>query len=340
MFDLTLSAEQEALLNAVAGFIRRELPIDRLRPKPGAFLPVPVADDWSRFGELGWLGLSLPESSGGAGYGLPEEVVVFHEFGRYLLTPCLLASVVAAQLAHHCGDLATARGLASGEHRVAVALPIDQALTGSDHNCHLLDASSAKMVLLLGGALDLYERSAFADVLEVTGLDPSVPLQRARLSVRVRPLLSSSDIFLLNRTSILISAMQSGITEASLDLAVEYAKLREQFGRPIGSFQAIKHKCADMAVNAEAATSQTRLAALSLGNRLADADYQVASAAVIANRAATANGEECIQIHGGMGFTVECDAHLFLKRALLNARLLGGTELALERVLASSNAMD
>src|SRR5262249_42311423 len=124
------------------------------------------------------------------------------------------------------------------------------------------------------------------------------------------------------------------IAEATRDLAVDYAKTREQFGKPIGSFQAIKHKCADMAVNAEAACSQTLLAALSLSKQEHDSMFQGAAATVVSNRAAVSNGEETIQIHGGMGFTSDCDAHLFLKRAHLNARLLAAALPPQEQLLA------
>ena len=117
-------------------------------------------------------------------------------------------------------------------------------------------------------------------------------------------------------------------------MAVDYAKLREQFGRPIGAFQATKHRCADMAVRAEAAWCQTVLAALAAARGQTDAGFHAAAASIVAARAAIDNAEQNVQLHGGIGYTMECDAHLYLKRAHLLERTLCGVRAGQKRLLA------
>ncbi len=122
------------------------------------------------------------------------------------------------------------------------------------------------------------------------------------------------------------------MAEAARDLAVDYAKTREQFGRPIGSFQAIKHRCADMAITARALRAQLGMATLALHGGWPDAGLQVDTCRLLAARTALANAAACIQIHGGMGFTAECDAHLYLLRAHLYEHLGGPRGAMLQRL--------
>jgi alkylation response protein AidB-like acyl-CoA dehydrogenase len=132
--------------------------------------------------------------------------------------------------------------------------------------------------------------------------------------------------------------MLVGIAEATRDMATAYAKTREQFGKPIGVNQAIKHRCADMAVAADAAVNQLLFAALSVQEERPDADFQVAAARVVADQAALTNARHNVQVHGGMGFTAECDAHLYVKRAHLLGRTFGGLRGAQADLLAQPAA--
>jgi alkylation response protein AidB-like acyl-CoA dehydrogenase len=116
-------------------------------------------------------------------------------------------------------------------------------------------------------------------------------------------------------------------------MAVEYAKLREQFNKPIGSFQAVKHICADMAIRAEAALCQTTIAALVVAEGKPGADFQVTSAKIVATRAALENAAQNIQVHGAIGFTSEADAHLFLKRAHVMDQYAGDLRRQRERLI-------
>ena len=127
--------------------------------------------------------------------------------------------------------------------------------------------------------------------------------------------------------------MQSGIAEAERDMGARYAIDREQFGRPIGAFQAVKHRVADTAIRAEAAWSQTAVAALRVAAGEGGAQFQASSAKVVATDAAIRNGRDTIQNHGAIGFTAEHDAHLFLKRAHVLDHVLGDTRTHLSIVL-------
>ena len=146
-------------------------------------------------------------------------------------------------------------------------------------------------------------------------MDETIAL--ARITIPAPPLERSAAA---ERSSLLIAAYLTGIAQGATTMAVGHAKVREQFGQPIGAFQAIKHQCADMATRAAAAEAQTFHAAVTFGHGLDDAS-EVAAARMIAGTAALANAKANIQIHGGMGFTAECDAHLLLKRAHLMTAL-------------------
>jgi hypothetical protein len=140
----------------------------------------------------------------------------------------------------------------------------------------------------------------------------------------------------LLRLRLIDAAALAGIAAATLDMAVAYAGIREQFGRPIGTFQAIKHHCADMAVAARCARDQTSFAAVALEDEREDAALQVECALLVAGSAALDNAGTNIQIHGGMGFSDEADPHLFLKRAQLILAIAGGLEAANARIAARS----
>ena len=151
-------------------------------------------------------------------------------------------------------------------------------------------------------------------------VDPATSLEVCRIGER-QPVASSAP--LLGLGLLLVASMLAGICEATRDRSVAYAGEREQFGRPIGSFQAVKHRCADMAVRAEAIGTLTNYTALALGEGLAEADRLVPLTKALASEYALANSADDIQNHGGTGFTVECPSHLYLKRAHLLATVLG-----------------
>jgi alkylation response protein AidB-like acyl-CoA dehydrogenase len=320
MIDLLPSAEQEQLAESIARFLGDNLPVERYRRAAGAVAPY---EPWPRLAELGCFGLSGPEAWGGSGYTLAEEVMAFREYGRFLLTPSVLATVLAARLAAAAQREDLCTRLMSGEIRVALANPLRGASLSSSGAAsgpfHLIDAPPDGLALAwTEEAAALYPVEAFGTAAPLPALDRTAALARA-VPDGAQPLarLSGAGGRIDLEAAVLLAAMLVGMTEAVCALAVEHAKTRVQFGRPIGAFQGVKHKCADMALAAEAAWSQTIYAALSLKAASADAPFQALNAKLIASEAALESARNTIQIFGGMGFTAEVDAHLYLKRAHL-----------------------
>jgi alkylation response protein AidB-like acyl-CoA dehydrogenase len=152
--------------------------------------------------------------------------------------------------------------------------------------------------------------------------------------VDARPSFWTAARDLHERALLLLSAFAVGIAEATRDMAVEYAKIREQFGRPIGSFQAIKHICADMAIRCEAAVCQTAFASLVLAEGRDGLAFHTTSSKLVAAASAVKNASQNIQVHGAIGFTAEADPHLFLKRAHVIEQLWSDSRRCRERLLS------
>jgi alkylation response protein AidB-like acyl-CoA dehydrogenase len=274
---------------------------------------------WRSAGELGWFGLALSESAGGAGFDLIDEALLFVELGRRVTPGPFLGTVLAARAATVSGAADVAAALLSGQARGALgAHP-------PDGPSILYDAADAAYLLVFDGeGASLYEAAAAGNRTEQRGLDPLLRRETASLSGEPIATLSSAAEPIGPRGSVLTSALLTGIAAAGRDISVSYAKTREQFGSPIGAFQAVKHRCADLAVGAALADAQLTFAALSVAEYADDVDFQVASARVVAERAALHNVREAIQIYGGIGVTWECDAHLYLKRTHALRELFGG----------------
>jgi alkylation response protein AidB-like acyl-CoA dehydrogenase len=229
---------------------------------------------WRELGEAGFFALRLPESEGGVGLGLPEAVLVFEEAGRALLPGPLVATHLAA---------GTVPGAAEGT-AVVTAPDLDGLVA------HLADADA-----VLGAPGPVAGEP-------VPSADPLTPLHRTALP-RAR----------LPEGALLTAALQVGSALATCDTAVGHARDREQFGQPIGAFQAVKHLCAQMLVRAELARTAVYAAAVT-GDPV-----EIAGAKLLADEAAVRNARDCLQVHGGMGFTWEADVHLHLKRAWVRA---------------------
>src|SRR5262249_20848880 len=163
-------------------------------------------------------------------------------------------------------------------------------------------------------------------------LDPATGMRTiVRGTPRTVAACPDGDVWSLGQLA--VAAMQVGVAERALDLIVEYAKVRETFGRKIGTYQAVRHPCADMALRAEAARCQLWSAAAALRERRSDAHAHLDAAKHLANRAAVVNADVDIQLHGAIGVTEEHDAHLLLKHGLLLARLFGSKRTLLARLL-------
>ncbi len=293
--DLIPDEDQSAIEDTIVSFLSDVLPVERLRDAASHGGAAESAV-WSQLCELGLFGLGLPEEQGGLGLGLPEESLVARALGRNLVSPGVLAQLCAPHLA---SDDAARDALISGEARAAFGIT----------EGYVLDGEGVDWIVVFGpGGAELRARGELTLAATDGGLDHTMRFERIEGGAgNAQPSL---------RLEVLIAAYLTGIAQATTDMAVEYAKTREQFGQPIGAFQAIKHSCADMATRASAADTQTLYAATVFGAGGDDA-VEAAAARVLAKRAAFENAKANIQTHGGMGFTAECDAHLFLKRAMV-----------------------
>jgi alkylation response protein AidB-like acyl-CoA dehydrogenase len=355
--NFAFDEEQEELRRSVRRFLEQRSPeaeVRRLMDTVEGYDPAV----WRQMaGELGLQGIAVPEQHGGAGYGYVELAVVFEEMGRALLCAPFFATVaLAANLLVATGDAAAMAeylpGIADGT-TVATVAQLEASGRWDEGGITLAAAhggpgwslSGEKRYVLDGHVADLFlvparapsGLSIFAVERSATGVESSpVPtLDQTRKQARVSferaparlvgtegegwPAISR----MLDLAAVALAAEQVGGAQRALDMAVEYAKSRVQFGRPIGSFQAIKHRCADLLVEVEAARS----AAYYAGWAAAESDAELPSVASLAKsycseayfHAAAGN----IQIHGGIGFTWEHPAHLYFKRAKSSELLLG-----------------
>ncbi|MCW2831232.1 MAG: putative Acyl-CoA dehydrogenase [Aeromicrobium sp.] len=318
--DLLPTSDQDDIVSTAASVLAKEFPTSSLRDRAGeAEAAAPKA--WSAAAATGLLALGLSEEAGGAGFGVAEEALLFREIGRHLAPGPFLSTVLAGHVALSAGDTELVERLASGEERVALLEPAASATVSADGisgEGQLRDGEGATLALVLRRDLAcLVPIADIADVRPFPPIDPGVRLARVTLDgVRPTVVAAEADVASLHLRGLLLAAAELvGIARATLSLSVEHAKTRVQFGKPIGVNQAIKHSCAQMAVRAERAESQLYFAAASLAGDREDAEFQIRSAKVVATAAAKQNASATIQVHGGMGWTSEFDAHLFVERA-------------------------
>jgi alkylation response protein AidB-like acyl-CoA dehydrogenase len=319
MMNLAPSPDQVEIARSTASFLAKELPVSRVR-ELAADPHADVIDDatWRRFADLGWLALSIPEDQGGVGLGVPEEVLLFRELGRGLVPGPVRSSVLGARVASLAGEFSMVEEIISGERRVGMQVG-DVAI----------DARPGDLVLQVDG--DGGTLSVVIDAERVPGVDPCTRFARVTTGGQVAQI---DDPTLIDRARVLAAAELLGIIEAICDMSASYAQTRTQFGKAIGSFQAVKHRCADMAIASYATVGQVFQAALLVDAGAPDAAFHAASAYVLAVNGARTSAADNIQNHGGIGYTWEHDAHLYLKRAFLLEHLLGSQRNSYRAVLA------
>jgi alkylation response protein AidB-like acyl-CoA dehydrogenase len=282
---------------------------------------------WNEIAAMGWLGLHLPEDLGGAGYGLPELVIVLQELGRALapgpFLPTALASTAINRTASKEQRAELLPSLADGSKVGALAWNTKLELKGGKLNGDaglVLGAGLADVfVLAVGDDLVVFDRDAPGLETRLTGqFDPT----RRSARVTAKDVAVSGDRLIRGGASVavdvaraLASAEAAGICQECTDRATGYAKVREQFGRVIATFQAVKHHCANMLVASELATASTWDAARASENDPSQFRLAAAVAAVESIPAALRNAQLNIQVHGGIGFTWEHDGHMLLRRA-------------------------
>ncbi len=308
--------DQLAIAGALEASLAALLPIARLHITGGG------EDEatWEHLAELGVTTAALDEAHGGSALGATELALIAIELGRNLASPAVFATIIASAAAK---DLVGVNEVP----RIAAAFLADDRAWIDEGGANLLlarDDSGASLHALPVRPLVADEDTWGARLM--TG-DIGAPLR----------LLESREAQLLR---LLDAAALSGIAEATLAMAVDYAKTREQFGRPIGSFQAVKHHCASMAIAARSARDLTTFAAVAIDIGRADALLRTESAFLVSAQAAIDNAGTNIQIHGGIGFSAEAQPHLFLKRARLLAAIGGGNEAAIRRVAAAHPSTD
>jgi alkylation response protein AidB-like acyl-CoA dehydrogenase len=310
--------EQAQIGETIGRFLGEKLPVSRLRTTD---ICVNKAL-WTEMSELGVFGLSMPESVGGTGLGLPEEILLNRELGRNLITPSVLATGIAAHLAAASGEGELAASFTAGERRAAFALYAEMPPDRESGEFISIDYEPGDLlVAVTGSGPYLVDLHTPIQSQRLDSMDESIRLEA--MNVGSTYTVRAPDENWSVRLRLMIAAQLAGIAAAARDLAVDYAKMRVQFGQPIGAFQAIKHKCADMAVGADVAWWQVVFAAIKAENGDDDARSHVACAAYLSATAALRNASESIQIHGAIGFTAECDAHRFLKRAHILSRIGG-----------------
>jgi alkylation response protein AidB-like acyl-CoA dehydrogenase len=286
-------------------------------------------DAWKEICELGWAGIFIDEEHGGQGLGVVELVILMEELG-YVLAPVPFLSNAAAGLALQFAGTDEQKerwlpGIASGEARGTVGMV-------RDGEARLVpDADSAEVIVLIGfdGSTSVVEAAA-ADI------EPFETMDRTRRFGHVRanggePL--GGDCFAAgDRIVTALSAETVGVAQKAMEMAVDYARERKQFGRPIGSYQAVSHRCAQMLLEVEGSRSGAYYAGW-----CADAEPESLPAAASGAKAysSDAGWRVCgssLQVHGGIGFTWEHDLHFFLKRAKTNAMLFGSAREHRDRV--------
>ncbi|MDX1885706.1 acyl-CoA dehydrogenase [Mycolicibacterium sp. 120270] len=341
---IAVNPEHNDLADSVRSFVARVAPSDVLHQALETPIPNPPPY-WKAAAEQGLQGVHLAEAVGGQGFGILELAIVLAEFGYGAVPgPFVPSAIASALISAHDPKAALLNELASGE--IIAAYAIDSGLTATRHGDGLVirgevravPAAEQASVLVLPVSIDSGEEwvvldSAQLEIEPVQSIDPLRPLAHVRANaVEVgddRVLSNLSRPLARALMSTLLSAEAVGVSRWATDTASAYAKIREQFGRPIGQFQAIKHKCAEMIADTERATAAVWDAARAIDeSRQSDPDdsafeFAAAVAATLAPVAAQRCAQDCIQVHGGIGFTWEHDTNIYYRRALLLAACFG-----------------
>ncbi|OHV06522.1 acyl-CoA dehydrogenase [Mycobacterium talmoniae] len=343
---IAITSEHQDLADSVRSLVARVAPSEVLH----AALETPIDNPppyWQAAAEQGLPGVHLAESVGGQGFGILELAVVLAEFGYGAVPgPFVPSAIASALIAAHDPDAKVLAELASGAAIGAYAL--ESGLTATRHGAGLVirgevravPAAAQASVLVLPVAIDSGEEWLVlrADQLEIEPVKSVDPL-RPIAHVRANAVEVGDDVVLSNLRqpvghaliTTLLSAEAIGVARWATDTAAAYAKIREQFGRPIGQFQAVKHKCAEMIADTERATAAVWDAARAIDeaseNNWESGDsayvFAAAVAATLAPAAAQRCAQDCIQVHGGIGFTWEHDTNIYYRRALILAASFG-----------------
>ncbi len=336
---IALTDDHRELAEVARGFLTSQ----KARAAARSLLDAPEEERspfWQGIVELGWLGLHIDEEHGGSGYGLPELVVVIDELGRAVapgpFVPTVIASAVIANDGSAEQKSRLLPGLIDGTVTAGIGVggqvQLGDGVADGEAGIVLGAGLSGLLLIAAGDDVLVLERDRTGVTVEVPeNLDPTRRSGHVRLqkvSVSDGDILRGARESALARARTLLSAEAVGGSADCVDAAVDYAKVRQQFGRTIATFQAVKHHCANMLVATESAIAAVWDASRAEAEDLSEGEEQfrlaAASAAALAFPAYARNAELNIQVHGGIGFTWEHDAHLHLRRALVTTALFGG----------------
>ncbi len=353
--DFSLNDEQILLRDSARAFLREEWPVAELRRMLDADDGISAAGAlWSKMADLGWPGLLVSEDNEGLGLGMFDLAVLMEEAGRHLIPGTLHASGVLAAtaletLGSHAAQQRYLPDIAGGALKATVGIyepdsgwtpmMLQPPSNGTATKRYVPDAAEAGLILFLGRTGGNAVRLSVAREAEIANLhsmDVTRPLYQ--VSCREENLEPVGDGTLgdlqaiVDKASIALSAEMAGSAARVLETTVDYVKSRKQFGRAVGTFQAVQHKAADMLIGLEKALTAVYYAAAA-ADELPD---QLAEAASIAKATANATSVHAsqtgIQLHGGLGFTWEQDLHLYLKRAKACEFTYGDTKWHLDRI--------
>jgi alkylation response protein AidB-like acyl-CoA dehydrogenase len=372
--NLGVSAEQRELRDSVRRFLAERAPLPRVRELMDSPDAMDAGVWRQAADQLGLQGIAIGEEYGGAGFSFAEQAIVLEELGGALYTGPYLASAVLAATALGASEDEGARrdllpGIASGQVIATLAFTEDDGSWSGDsvrlaavknghgwrldgHKSFVLDGHGADLILAVAvtdagssgpAALSLFAVDGGASGLDrrvLPTLDQTRRLGRIEFSDVPARLIGSPGAgravleHTLDVAAIALAAEQLGGAQRALDMAVGYAKVRQQFGRAIGSFQAIKHRCADLLLEVESLRSAVGYAAAAVAEGSGEVPVLASLVKAYASEVYSRVAAENIQIHGGIGFTWEHDAHLYLKRAKASELFLGDGSYHRERLAA------
>jgi alkylation response protein AidB-like acyl-CoA dehydrogenase len=346
-FDL--SEEQQLLRDSTRDFLSATLPLQKSRRimehEPQGY----DSDVWRRFAEMGYLGIHLPVEVGGQGLGIVELAIVLEEMGRLCAPSPYLDVTLAGALLHFAGgqneSLST---IVAGERIVTIARD-DSAYAGPAAPSVRLSngrAQGVKYFVPFAGRADALLITTPEGVHRVERpftLEPMPTIDPGQRFARVtfdHAAERIGDARLLDRLDVVAAtaagAMLLGVMSRAFEITLDYVKTRQAFGRPIGAFQALQHRLADMSLRVESTRSAVYRAAWCIDNADSDAAVAAYSAKAYAGDASRTVCGEAIQMHGGIGFTWELDVHWYFKRAKTLESHYGSTEVQLERALTAA----
>jgi alkylation response protein AidB-like acyl-CoA dehydrogenase len=345
-----LSESQQILKNNARKFFAAECPMPEVR----RIIDTPDAHDdklWKHMAEQGFLGVVIPEDAGGMGLGYVELAALTEEMGRALVPGAFISTLLAAAAISATGSKSHLAKISDGSMKATLALlesngswdPDAIAMDGlSGEKMFVTDAGVADVIVVATrdrGELALYAVDAKSvKKSAMPAMDLTRRLYKVEFNGAKGELLARGDAarkaleHALDVATIALCAEMTGGMQRTMEIAVEYAKTRKQFGKPIGQYQAVQHQCADMLVWTESSRSAAYYAAWALEQGIPEARTAVSVAKVYASDACREVGNRGVQVQGGMGFTWENDTHLFYRRAKASEIAFGDATFHRERI--------